>query len=210
MCQDVLNLKPEIAASLHPVGRSKSSLTGKKLKTQHLLVAVCVGIERSGVGRLRRAPDRWRQLQTPLKTLSAICFSFSFLFAIAHWCVGAFILKQSQCLVTCRTNLLSSTAVKQVLLHKGFCWLMSFLRQSFKVYAVRWKKFHVQLLREDLCWRKGTASLATLSAVIACVFVNTAMGFSAAIGNWDFSFVLQDGVCGTTQLTPCRTAWVKS
>jgi len=58
VCQDVLNLKPEIAASLHPVGRSKSSLTGKKLKTQHLLVAVCVGIERSGVGRLRRAPDR--------------------------------------------------------------------------------------------------------------------------------------------------------
>lgn len=44
------------------------------------------------------------------------------------------------------------------------------------------KKLHVQLLGEDLCWQKRTASLATLSTVIACVFVNSAMGFSVAIG----------------------------
>lgn len=166
-----------------------------------------MGIEHNGVGSLRRTPDRWRQLEMLLKNLSAI---YLFFFAIANWCVGAFILKQSQCLMMHRKNFLSSAVVKQVLLHKGFCWLMSFLRQSFKVYAVRWKKLHVQLLGEDLCWQKRMASLATLSTVIPCVFVNSAMGFSAAISNWDFSFVLQDGLCGTTRLTACWTACVKS
>lgn len=50
------------------------------------------------------------------------------------------------------------------------------------------KKSHIQLLREDLCWQKRITSLATSSAVIACILINIAMGFSMATSNWDLSF----------------------
>lgn len=140
----------------------------------------------------------------PLKTnLSLLIFCSSKLICWSFY-------PKVSCLTTHTAKFLSTSIVKQVLLHKEICWLMSILQQDFKVYAARWKKKnpHSATVRGFMLAEENYQFGHFQSAVIACVFVNSAMGFlmATAIGTFVLHLMLQDKYVSPQNWPPCRTA----